>query len=119
MSCPRRRSEEAIREVSGRKGFGVKADDLIDRLETAALSEVPQRHAEMNADEQKRTAHAIAVGALRFFLLKFTRNAIIAFDFADALSFGGRNGAGTASMPGCASAEFAAKARKRERRGWR
>src|SRR5712692_6094167 len=79
-------------EVSGRKGFGVKADDLIDRLETAALAEVQQRHAEMSAEEQKRTAHAIAVGALRFFLLKFTRNAIIALDFADALSFEGETG---------------------------
>jgi arginyl-tRNA synthetase len=79
-------------EVSGRKGLGVKADDLIDRLEAAALSEVEQRHAEMSAEEQKRTAHAIAVGALRFFLLKFTRNAIIAFDFKDALSFEGETG---------------------------
>jgi arginyl-tRNA synthetase len=79
-------------EVSGRKGFGVKADDLIDRLEAAALLEVQQRHAEMSAQEQKRTAHAIAVGALRFFLLKFTRNAIIAFDFKDALSFEGETG---------------------------
>ena len=68
-------------EVSGRKGFGVKADDLLDQLEAATLGEVQQRHAEMSADEQTRTAHAIAVGALRFFLLKFTRNAIIAFDF--------------------------------------
>jgi arginyl-tRNA synthetase len=79
-------------EVSGRKGLGVKADDLIDTLEAAALGEVQQRHAEMSADEQKRTAHAIAVGALRFFLLKFTRNAIIAFDFKDALSFEGETG---------------------------
>ncbi len=79
-------------EVSGRKGFGVKADDLIDRLEAAALAEVQQRHVEMSAEEQKQTAHAIAVGALRFFLLKFTRNAIIAFDFADALSFEGETG---------------------------
>jgi len=79
-------------EVSGRKGFGVKADDLIDRLEAAALGEVHQRHAEMSAEEQKRTAHAIAVGALRFFLLKFTRTAIIAFDFKDALSFEGETG---------------------------
>jgi arginyl-tRNA synthetase len=79
-------------EVSGRKGFGVKADDLIDRLEAAALTEVQTRHAEMSAEEQKRTAHAIAVGALRFFLLKFTRNAIIAFDFKDALSFEGETG---------------------------
>jgi arginyl-tRNA synthetase len=79
-------------EVSGRKGFGVKADDLLDKLEAATLAEVQQRHAEMKAEEQKLTAHAIAVGALRFFLLKFTRNAIIAFDFKDALSFEGETG---------------------------
>jgi arginyl-tRNA synthetase len=79
-------------EVSGRKGFGVKADDLIDKLEAATLAEVQQRHAEMRESEQKHTAHAIAVGALRFFLLKFTRNAIIAFDFKDALSFEGETG---------------------------
>src|SRR5437763_1849237 len=79
-------------EVSGRKGFGVKADDLMDKLEAAALSEVQQRHPEMSETEQKRTAHAIAVGALRFFLLKVTRNSIIAFDFKDALSFEGETG---------------------------
>src|SRR6266446_2567324 len=79
-------------EVSGRKGFGVKADDLLDKLEAATLAEVQQRHGEMSADEQKRTAHAIAVGALRFFLLKFTRSSIIAFDFKDALSFEGEPG---------------------------
>ncbi len=79
-------------EVSGRKGFGVKADDLLDKLEAATLAEVQQRHAEMKTQEQKSTAHAIAVGALRFFLLKFTRNAIIAFDFKDALSFEGETG---------------------------
>jgi arginyl-tRNA synthetase len=79
-------------EVSGRKGFGVKADDLLDKLEAATLAEVQQRHASMPEAEQKRTAHEIAVGALRFFLLKFTRNAIIAFDFKDAMSFEGETG---------------------------
>lgn len=79
-------------DMSGRKGFGIKADDLIDKLETAALTEVQQRHPEMSEKEQKRTAHAIAVGALRFFLLKVTRNSIIAFDFKDALSFEGETG---------------------------
>jgi arginyl-tRNA synthetase len=79
-------------DMSGRKGFGVKADDLIDKLEAATLAEVAQRHPEMADDEQKATAHAIAVGALRFFLLKYTRNAIIAFDFQDALSFEGETG---------------------------
>ena len=79
-------------DMSGRKGFGVKADDLLDKLEGATLSEVRQRHPEMSEEERKRSAHAIAVGALRFFLLKVTRNSIIAFDFKDALSFEGETG---------------------------
>src|SRR6266436_5796844 len=79
-------------EVSGRKGFGVTADDLITKLEAATLAEVTKRHAEMSDAEKAATAHKIAIGALRFFLLKFTRNTIIAFDFEDALSFEGETG---------------------------
>jgi len=79
-------------EMSGRKGLGVKADDLIDRLEADALREVSTRHPELSAEEQDATAHEIAVGALRYFLLKFTRNSVIAFDFKDALSFEGETG---------------------------
>jgi arginyl-tRNA synthetase len=79
-------------EVSGRKGLGVKADDLITKLEQSALVEVAKRHADMSEAEQRKTAHAIAVGALRFFLLKYTRNTIIAFDFEEALSFEGETG---------------------------
>jgi arginyl-tRNA synthetase len=85
-------AKKAYVEVSGRKGFGVKADDLIDKLEGAALAEVMERHPDMDDAERMRTAHAIAIGALRFFLLKFTRGSIIAFDFADALSFEGETG---------------------------
>jgi len=67
------------------------------------LAEVQQRHGETKAEEQKLTAHAIAVGALAvFFLLKFTRNAIIAFDFKDALSFEGETGA---VLPICGGAD--------------
>ncbi len=79
-------------EVSGRKGLGVKADDLLDRLEAAALAEVDQRHPESPQEERIAIAHSIAIGALRYFLLKFTRTAIIAFDFKDALSFEGETG---------------------------
>ena len=79
-------------EVSGRKGLGVKADDLIDKLEAATHEEVCKRHPEMSVLERRQTAHAIAIGALRFFLLKFTRTTIIAFDFQDALSFEGETG---------------------------
>jgi arginyl-tRNA synthetase len=79
-------------EMSGRKGLGVKADDLISRLEADALSEVKTRHPDLSEPEQRDTAHAIAVGALRYFLLKFTRNSVIAFDFKEALSFEGETG---------------------------
>lgn len=79
-------------EMSGRKGLGVKADDLIDRLEADALREVSSRHPELSAAEQNEAAHAIAVAALRYFLLKFTRNSVIAFDFKEALSFEGEAG---------------------------
>ncbi|HEV2645732.1 MAG TPA: DALR anticodon-binding domain-containing protein [Acidobacteriaceae bacterium] len=79
-------------EVSGRKGYGVKADDLLDKLTAAAQSEVDTRHPELTAPERTTIATQIAVGALRFFMLRFTRNTIIAFDFKDALSFEGETG---------------------------
>jgi arginyl-tRNA synthetase len=79
-------------EMSGRKGLGVKADDLIDRLEDDALREVGSRHPELSAEEVQTTAHDIAVGALRYFLLKFTRTSVIVFDFKEALSFEGETG---------------------------
>ncbi|HUJ96256.1 MAG TPA: DALR anticodon-binding domain-containing protein, partial [Terriglobales bacterium] len=79
-------------EVSGRKGFGVKADDLIDRLIASAKQEVDSRHPELSDDERSRIATQIAVGALRYFMLKFTKSSVIAFDFKDALSFEGETG---------------------------
>ncbi|MYC81081.1 MAG: arginine--tRNA ligase [Acidobacteria bacterium] len=79
-------------EVSGRKGLGVKADDLIDRLREKSAAEVQNRHPQLPAREVEAIAHSIAVGALRYFLLKYTRNSIIAFDFREALSFEGETG---------------------------
>jgi arginyl-tRNA synthetase len=79
-------------EVSGRKGLGVKADDLIDKLIEAALAEVEERHQSSPAEERRKVATQIAVGALRYFMLKFTRNSVIAFDFHEALSFEGETG---------------------------
>ncbi len=79
-------------EVSGRKGLGVKADDLIDKLVESALQEVASRHPEDNTASQRAVATEIAVGALRYFLLKFTRTTVIAFDFQEALSFEGETG---------------------------
>ncbi len=79
-------------EVSGRKGYGVKADDLLDKLIEAAQAEVDTRHPELADTERTQIATQIAVGALRYFMLRFTRNTVIAFDFKDALSFEGETG---------------------------
>ena len=79
-------------EVSGRKGFGVKADDLIDKLIASAQAEVDARQTGRDEAERRRIAEQIAIGALRYFMLKYTRNSIIAFDFKDALSFEGETG---------------------------
>jgi arginyl-tRNA synthetase len=79
-------------EVSGRKGLGVKADDLIDLLERKALEEVKNRNSDESEQAQKELASAIAKGALRYFMIKTTKNKVIAFDFAEALSFEGDSG---------------------------
>ncbi len=79
-------------EVSGRKGFGVKADDLLDALIASAGKEVNERHPELSDGERIGVATQVAIGALRYFMLKFTKPSVIAFDFRDALSFEGDTG---------------------------
>jgi len=89
---PADEQKRAYIEVSGRKGFGVKADDLLDALIASAQKEVDARHPELAAGDRELIAMHIAIGALRYFMLKFTKNAVIAFDFKDALSFEGETG---------------------------
>jgi arginyl-tRNA synthetase len=79
-------------EVSGRKGFGVKADDLLDTLIASAKKEVDSRHPQLGDSERQQIATQIAIGALRYFMLKFTKPSVIAFDFKEALSFEGETG---------------------------
>ena len=79
-------------EVSGRKGLGVKADDLIDTLLEKSGAEVRSRHPNLTDRESQAIAESIAVSALRYFLLKYTRNSVIAFDFNEALNFEGATG---------------------------
>src|SRR5207302_4557032 len=79
-------------EVSGRKGFGVKADDLLDQLIASAKKEVDSRHPQLSEPERLGIATQIAIGALRYFMLKYTKQSVIAFDFKDALSFEGETG---------------------------
>jgi arginyl-tRNA synthetase len=79
-------------EVSGRKGLGVKVDDLLDLLTEKAAIEVGRRNPELPPDERARTAAQIAVAAIRYFMLKFSRGKLIVFDIEEALSFEGETG---------------------------
>jgi arginyl-tRNA synthetase len=89
---PEEDQKRAYIEVSGRKGFGVKADDLLDALIASAQTEVDSRQPERGEADRRHISTQIAIGALRYFMLKFTKNAVIAFDFKDALSFEGETG---------------------------
>jgi arginyl-tRNA synthetase len=84
--------DEAVVKVSGRKGLGVKADDLVDALLTKARAEVDTRDASREAASREATATAVATGALRYFMLKFGRTRIITFDMEEALAFTGETG---------------------------
>jgi arginyl-tRNA synthetase len=84
--------EEKVLEMSGRKGIGVKADDLIDQLELKAREEIGKRNRELGDAELDGLAHQIAIAALRFFMVKATNNRVIAFDFDEALNFEGETG---------------------------
>jgi arginyl-tRNA synthetase len=93
--APPRDSEDAKRpfvEVSGRKGLGVKADDLLDTLIKSAGREVGTRNPELDGHERERIARMIGIAAVRYFMIKFSRGKVIAFDLEEALSFEGESG---------------------------
>lgn len=94
LDIPLSKQDEAksFHEVSGRKGLGIKADDLLDRLDNKALDEVKTRNPDLSLIQQQDIAHKIAIGALRYFMLKFARNSLIVFDFEEALHFEGETG---------------------------
>ena len=93
--APAEGSDEAKKpfvEVSGRKGLGVKADDLIDRVIAKAQSEVERRQPDLSDAERRRIAEDIGVAAVRYFLIKYSRTKVIVFDIDEALSFEGESG---------------------------
>ncbi len=77
-------------EMSGRKGLGVKADDLVERLVEKALEQILDRQPGERPDLSR--AEAIAIGALRVYMTRYSRNKVIAFDFDEALAFEGDTG---------------------------
>lgn len=78
--------------MSGRKGLGVKADDLMTKMEEKARQKVDERYKDASVEERQAIIHKIMVSSLRYFLMKYTRSSIIAFDFEEALAFQGEAG---------------------------
>ena len=90
-------SGDARLEMSGRKGIGVKADDLLDQLEAKSRAEIAARRADsdaVNANDQdaELLARQIATAALRFFMVRATTTRVIAFDIDEAAAFEGETG---------------------------
>jgi arginyl-tRNA synthetase len=85
-------ARRAFVEVSGRKGLGVKADDLIDRVLAKALIEVQRRSPELPEPTCRGIAEQIGIAAVRYFMIKYSRTKVIAFDIDEALSFEGESG---------------------------
>jgi len=79
-------------EMSGRRGLGIRADDLLDAMFDRAAEEVRARNSDMETERIERTANEISVGALRYYMLRFSRNRVVAFDFDAALAFEGETG---------------------------
>jgi arginyl-tRNA synthetase len=69
--------------MSGRAGLQVFADDLLDRLEALVAERAPEAATE---------APAIAAAAARYYMLKFSNQQDIAFDFDEALRTTGESG---------------------------
>jgi arginyl-tRNA synthetase len=84
--------KRGVVSMSGRKGLGVKTDDFIDRLEALAFQEVSVRQSDLTTEEHREISRKIAVGALRYFLLKYSRTSVICFDFKEALAMVGETG---------------------------
>lgn len=92
VDLPEEDREKSFLEVSGRKGVGIKADDLLDRLEEKALEEVNRRNPDLSLEIREKIARQIAAAAVRYFMLKYARNSLIVFDFKEALNFEGETG---------------------------
>ena len=86
-------TQAAVRRGVGPQGAGRKGrrpDGQADREGAGRGGLAARRRAP--EEERRGVATQIAIGALRYFLLKFTRNSVIAFDLQEALSFEGETG---------------------------
>ena len=76
-------------QMSGRKGLYVSADSVYDLLKEKTIQETTQRHPEMSTQEIQDIAHNVAVGTIRYEMIKYDLDKIITFDLTKSLSLEG------------------------------
>lgn len=84
--------EKGIFAMAGRRGIGVKADDLVNRVIAKATEEVAKRHPEQDHQQNLELGHQIAIAAIRYYMIRYNMNSLIVFDFAEALNMQGNTG---------------------------
>ncbi len=81
-------------KMKSREGTVVDADDLIDEMEQTAeaMSREHGKNDELSADEQKHLYHILALGALKYFILKVDPTKNMLFNPAESIDFNGNTG---------------------------
>ena len=81
-------------KMKSREGTVVDADDLIDEMEQTAadMSREHGKNDELTEEEQKHLYHILALGALKYFILKVDPSKNMLFNPADSIDFNGNTG---------------------------
>jgi len=76
-------------QMSGRKGLYVNADQVIELLKQKTLDETKKRNPELDNKSLEQIAHDVAIGTIRYEMIKQDLNKIITFDYEKSLSLEG------------------------------
>jgi arginyl-tRNA synthetase len=79
-------------KMKSREGTVVDADDLIAELEKLALAEIREKERESEIEDPAKTAEAIVLGALNYYLLAPSPYKDTVFDPKESISFNGSTG---------------------------
>ena len=78
--------------MKSREGTVVDADDLMDEVSMLARNEVTLRYPNMDEKEKQKRAEFIALGAIKFFLLRTDPIRDMVFNPEESISFDGETG---------------------------
>ena len=79
-------------QMSGRKGIYVNADYVLDILGVKTYEEAKKRNPDLNEVKLVQISEQVAIGALRYSMIKQDLDKIITFDMTESLSLEGDTG---------------------------